>query len=71
MANSWLAFYYLHDISNMLTKFDNNRSGSFEDYHADDSKKHFDGNGRPIFSYSWGHETSGKLENGQYKCYTG
>ena len=36
----WLAFYHLHDIRNIRTKFNNHRSG----------------NERPIFSYSRGQE---------------
>ena len=70
-AKFWLAFYYLHDIPNIHTNFDNNRFSSFGDYYLPNKNRHrqtedrqTDGNGRPLFWRSRGHETSRKDETG-------
>ena len=66
LAKFWLAFNRLHDISNIHTKFDNNRSSSFGDYVSNKNgyRHQTDGNKRLVFSYCGGHETSRKHKSG-------
>ena len=60
----WLAFYHLYDIPNINTKFHNNRSSSFGDYLFNITPiRQTDGNGKPISSYSRGHEKSRKRKS--------
>ena len=61
-----LFFAYLHDIPNIHTKFDDSQSGTFGDHLSKqiDTDRQIDGNGRPLISYSWGHETLRKHEGG-------
>ena len=58
LAKFWLAFNHLHDISNIRTKFDNNRSTSFEDYVSNKNGYRQDRRKRgPLFLYRGSNET--------------